>query len=371
MPVPFLDLSRQYNELETEIAPALSRVISSGNYILGCEVDAFEKEWARFCRARGAAAVGNGTDALTLTLIASGAVRRGQRDEVITSTLTAAYTALAILNAGGVPVFADIDPETYTLDPHSVEQAITPRTRAIVPVHLYGQLANIRAICEIAGRFDLAVIEDAAQSHGARLDTGVEGICSVAAAYSFYPTKNLGAFGDGGAVVSNDLTLIEKVKILRQGGHAPALKERLEGRNSRLDEMQAALLRVKLRHLDKWNRRRRECAAIYNAGLEGRNARIKVPTLVAPEMHAFHLYVIQHPSRDALRSHLSQQGVETMIHYPYPLHLQPLFRREEQGRLPIAEQVVGRILSLPLYPQLESEEARTVVDALLDFKYRE
>src|SRR4051812_627634 len=255
MPVSFLDLRRQHEEVGDEVRAVVGRVLDGGTYILGREVEAFEREWARFCGAAAAAGVANGTDALALALLASGAVRPGRRDEVITAPLTAGYTALAVLNAGGVPVFADSDPETYTLDPRGLERALTPRTRAIVPVHLYGQMAEIEAVCEFAGRRGLVVVEGAAQAHGARVDGRRAGAWGHAAAFSFYPTKNLGAYGDGGAVTSNDANLIERVKELRQGGHPSALCGRIAGRNSRLDELQAALLRVKLKRLDAWNRR--------------------------------------------------------------------------------------------------------------------
>jgi len=339
--------------------------MSRGVYILGPEVEAFEDEWARFCDARSAAAVGNGTDALVLALVASGAVRKGHADEVITSPLTAAYTALAIMNAGGVPVFADIDAETYTLDPQAVEAVITPRTRAIVPVHLYGQMVDMPAICDVATRHNLIVIEDAAQAHGALLGEKRAGTWGQAAAYSFYPTKNLGAYGDGGAVVSNDVRLIERIKTLRQGGHARALPDKIEGRNSRLDEIQAALLRVKLKHLEKWDRQRRNLADIYHQALS--NSRIKIPVARSLKAHVYHLYVVQHPARDRLRSHLAEREIETMIHYPHLLHQQPLFWRSEQRAMPVAEHVVKRIFSLPLYPQFGRDECCAVVDAILDF----
>ncbi len=375
MPIPFLDLTSQPATIEAELTAALARVLASGNFILGAEVAAFEAEWGLFCRARGgtaaaaAAAVGTGTDALALALVASGAVRKGCGDEVITSPLTAAYTALAILNAGGIPVFADIDPQTYTLDPRAFEGAITPRTRAVVPVHLYGQLADMRAICEVAERCGLIVIEDAAQSHGARSAAGQAGSSEgLAAAYSFYPTKNLGACGDGGAVVSNDAALIERVKTLRQGGHPPALQSDTEGRNSRLDEMQAAVLRVKLKYLEQWNRRRRTLAAVYSESLAAAS-RLQLPSATHRDAHVFHLYVIQHPKRERLRAHLAACGIETMIHYPFLLHQQRLFGSDRQPRaLPIAEGIARRILSLPLYPGLTEEDVTTVARAILDFE---
>lgn len=369
MSVAFLDLTRQHKEIEKEATVALTRVMNSGAYILGCEVSAFEVEWARFCGVRGAATVGNGTDALALALLASGAInkgRDGRRDEVITTPLSAAYTALAILNAGATPVFADIDPQTLTLSPQAVEESITPHTRAIVPVHIYGQMADMDALCDVAARHDLLVIEDAAQAHGATLRGKRAGAHGHAGAFSFYPTKNLGGYGDAGAVVSNDAALIEQVKILRQGGHPPALRETTAGRNSRMDEMQAALLRVKLKRLASWNERRKAIAEIYRAGLS--STEIELPSVGESGTHAHHLFVAQHSKRDRLRSHLAQRGIETLIHYPYLLHQQTLFQQTTHRALPVAERVAERIFSLPLYPQLEAEEARAVVEAILDFE---
>ena len=369
MLIPFLDLTRQHREVEAEVTAAVTRTVQSGMYILGPEVDAFENEWAGFCGARGAAAVGSGTDALTLALIASGAVRKGRRDEVITSPLTAAYTALAITNAGGVPVFADIDPQTLTLDARSVEEAITPHTRAVVPVHLYGQQADMASLCGVAGRHNLTVIEDAAQAHSAGRSGKPGGArAGHAAVFSFYPTKNLGACGDGGAVVSDDLALIERIRMLRQGGHPAALQGTIEGRNSRLDEVQAALLRVKLRHLEEWNLKRRSLAALYDEALRSQKC-LQIPPAGEPESHVYHLYVVRHPNRERLRAHLTARGIETMIHYPYLLHQQPLFRRgEQQPRLPVAERAVKGILSLPLYPQLTPKEVAAVANGILEFE---
>jgi len=365
MRIPFLDLRRAYRELEGELRAALSHVLAGGVYILGEEVEAFEDEWARFCEVTGAACVGNGTDALVLALLASGAVRPGCGDEVITSPLTAAYTALAIVNAGGVPVFADIDPATYTLDPGVLERAITLRTRAIVPVHLYGQMADVAAIGRLAERRALLVIEDAAQAHGARHDGKRAGAHGTAAAFSFYPTKNLGAYGDGGAVVSLDQKLVERVRTLRQGGHPSALAAGGAGRNSRLDAVQAALLRVKLSRLEAWTEQRRALAKLYDESLRG--TRLILPVNGGPP-HVYHLYVVQHPERDRLRAHLAARGIETLIHYPYLLHQQPLFGGGPQHVLPVAEEVASRVLSLPLYPQLERQEAQAVIEAILEFE---
>lgn len=367
MRIPFLDLRRQQLEIEAETTEALARVLRNGVFILGPEVEAFEDEWARFCNVRAAAAVGSGTSALTLSLIASGCVRKGHADEVITSPLTAGYTALAITNAGGVPVFADIDPHTYTLDPVSVEALITKHTRAIMPVHLYGQLADMAGLHEVAARHGVRLIEDAAQAHGARRDGDADRSFSIAAAFSFYPTKNLGACGDGGAVVSNDAELIERLKILREGGHETALRDNVEGFNSRLDAMQAALLRVKLPRLDEWNKRRQELARFYSIELASA-VNLKLPIAATPEAHVYHLYVVQHAERDRLRAHLESRGIGTMIHYPVLLHQQPLFRSGHRRNLPVAEAVVHRLLSLPLYPQMTNDEVLAVAEAVLEFK---
>jgi dTDP-3-amino-3,4,6-trideoxy-alpha-D-glucose transaminase len=372
MPVSFLDLKREHEEVGDEVRAAVERVLAGGAYILGPEVEAFEREWARFCGVRAAAGVANGTDALALALVASGAVRPGRGDEVITAPLTAGYTALGILNAGGVPAFADVDPETYTLDPRGLEGALTKRTRAVVPVHLYGRMSDMEAVRHFASRRGLVVVEDAAQAHGARLPALRPGAWSDAAAYSFYPTKNLGAYGDGGAVTSGDAGLIERVKELRQGGHPPAMGGRVGGRNSRLDELQAAALRVKLRRLDAWNRRRRQLAGLYHKLLSRGAGRLVLPSAArGPRSHVFHLYVVRHPERDRLRAHLAARGVETLIHYPAPLHLQRLFRRRGQPALPAAERLADEILSLPLYPQLRDEELTAVADAVLDFELQQ
>src|SRR5215207_2716320 len=369
MPVSFLDLRRAHEEVGGEVSAAVERVLTGGAYILGREVEAFEREWARFCGARAAAGVANGTDALALALLASGAVRPGRRDQVITAPLTAGYTALAIRNAGGVPAFADVDPETYTLDPRALELALTPRTRAVVPVHLYGRMAGMEAVCDFAARRGLVVVEDAAQAHGARLGRRRAGAWGQAAAFSFYPTKNLGAYGDGGAVTSDDAGVIERVRELRQGGHPSAMAGRVAGRNSRLDELQAAALRVKFRRLDAWNRRRRQLAGMYDRLLSRRARRLALPSTNAEAgSHVFHLYVVRHPERERLRAHLAARGVETLIHYPAPLHRQPLFRRRGQHTLPAAERLTDEVLSLPLYPQLRDEELRAVADAVLEFE---
>jgi dTDP-3-amino-3,4,6-trideoxy-alpha-D-glucose transaminase len=362
MKIPFLNLTRHSRGLFKETTEAVSRVINRGSFILGEEVRKFETEWASYCEAMGAVGVANGTDAITLALIAAG-VEAG--DEVITTPLTAAYTALAIAGAGAKPVFVDINENTFNLNPENIEAAITSRTRAVVPVHLYGQSADMRSIAAIAESRKLTVIEDAAQAHGARANGKPAGFSSLAAAYSFYPTKNLGAFGDGGAIVSRDADFLEKLRALRQGGHPPAMELNLIGRNSRLDEMQAAILRVKLARLDEWTRRRRELAAIYFERLKN-FPRLRLP--FAADESVFHLFVIRHPERDRLKNFLAEKGVETLIHYPYLLHEQPIFRSADQKSLPVAERIVKEILSLPLYPELENGEIETVCDAIEEFE---
>jgi dTDP-4-amino-4,6-dideoxygalactose transaminase len=364
--IRFLNLKRQHREIETGINEAVTRVVRGGRFILGDEVDAFEKEWAAYCDLPNAAGVASGTDALTLALVATTAVRPCQHDEVITSPLTASYTAVAILRAGGVPVFADIDAETYTLDANAVSRAISSRTRAIVPVHLYGQMCDMNALCDVAARCGLIVVEDAAQAHGARLDKRSAGAFGAAGAFSFYPTKNLGACGDAGAVVSVDADTVRAVKRLREGGTHEALNGGTLGWNSRLDELQAAILRVKLPYLDKWNEKRRLLARLYNEELRGISD-LQLPVL-SDDDHVQHLYVVQHPERDRLRAHLSARGIETMVHYPFLLHQQPLLRSSTQSDLPCAEKVAPCLLSLPLYPQLKIEEAYEIVKAIRVFE---
>lgn len=364
--VPFLDLAREHAEIEEELKAAFAKVIKRGVFILGEAVEAFESEWAGVCESKGAVGVANGTDAITLSLLASGAIKKGRGDEVITGALTAPYTALAILNAGAVPVFADIDPQTYTIDPQSIESVITKRTRAIIPVHLYGQPADMEAIIQLAAQNNLIVIEDAAQAHCASMNDKPIGSLSNAATFSFYPTKNLGACGDGGAVISNDEDFLSRVRALRQGGHEAGLQSQIEGRNSRLDELQAEILLVKLKKLNEWNTRRVELAKKYNDALQ-RLSDFQTPFISEKAKHVFHLYVVRRAKRDALRAFLNEKGIETLIHYPRPLHQETLFRSSTQKPLPVAERVVNEIISLPLYPQITDEEIERVISAIKEF----
>jgi dTDP-4-amino-4,6-dideoxygalactose transaminase len=367
MNIRFLSLNQSSDNLNNEIIEAFAAVIERGNFILGEEVSLFEKEWADFCHAAGAVGVGNGTDAITLALIASGAVQKNEINEVITTPLSAGYTSLAILNAGATPVFVDIDENTLNLNPARIESAITPHTRAIIPVHLYGQKANMPEIYKIARRHNLFVIEDAAQAHGVSFAESLNEADRFIATFSFYPTKNLGAMGDGGAIISNDPDFLRTVRALRQGGHFEALQGYLIGKNSRLDEIHAALLRVKLKKLREWNTRRSELAGIYFDRLKNSH-RVKLTAVKNASNHAFHLFVIRHPERDKLRNFLFGNGVETLIHYPFLLHQQNLFRSSPQKVAPVAERIVKEILSLPLYPQMTNDEVEHICRLISEFE---
>lgn len=367
MKVQFLDLKMQLAVIRDEIAEAMNRVLDSGWYILGNEVQSFESEWASFCESAGAVGVATGTDALVLALKASGAVREGKNDEVITPTLTAGYTALAIQLAGGIPIFADINSD-YTIDLQSIEDSITPRTRAILPVHLHGRMADMPNICLLAEKHGLLVVEDGSQAHGAKLHTKSAGTYGAAGGFSLYPTKNLGGVGDGGVVTSQDNSILQKVKLLRQGGHLEALQVSETGLNSRLDEMQAAILRVKLRHLKAWNQQRQKIAGVYNNAFKNLPS-LQLPEVSDPQSHVFHLYVVSHPRRDELRAYLNERGIETLIHFPYLLHEQPHFKNSRQVSLPVAEKIRSTILSLPLNPWLREDEVSYVIDIMREFDF--
>ncbi|MGE3956827.1 MAG: DegT/DnrJ/EryC1/StrS family aminotransferase [Vicinamibacterales bacterium] len=344
------------------VRAAIERVVSSGWYVLGPEVAAFEAEFAAASGARHAVGVGTGTDAIALILRALGI---GPGDEVITTPLSAAYTALAIIMSGARPVFADIDAERHTLSPAAVERAITPRTRAILPVHLYGQPADMRALAAIASRHGLALVEDACQAHLATTDGRPVGTVGVAGAFSFYPTKNLGALGDGGAVVTNDPSLAERVKRLRNGGQTDRYHHLEAGINSRLDEMQAAILRARLPRLREWTDRRRGLAAAYRAGLTGTGG-VRVPAAF-DEGHVYHLFVVRTQARAALQAHLASAGVETLVHYPVPIPRQPALAAHQPTDCPEANRACDEVLSLPLHPGLTATEVETVVASVRAF----
>jgi dTDP-4-amino-4,6-dideoxygalactose transaminase len=352
--IPLGDLQREYARLHSDIDAAIERVLRRGWFILGEEGKAFEAEWAAYCGVAHAVGVGNGTDAIHLALRAAAI---GPGDEVILPAMTATFSALAVSMAGATPVFADIDPARYTLDPAAFEAAITPRTAAVMPVHLYGCPADIEPIVETARRHSLFVLEDAAQAHGARYQGARVGGFGDAAAFSFYPSKNLGAYGDAGAIVTNDAALAEKARMLRHGGQRRTYEHELLGINSRLDEIQAAILRTKLPHLDAWNKRRRTLAARYTAGLCSTD-NLELP--IAPEdlEHVYHLYVVRTSARDSLRDYLAGAGVSTGIHYPKAVHLQEAYTAlgYESGSCPNAEKAAAEVLSLPVFPQLTARE---------------
>ena len=340
-----------------DIARAIDRVIDSGWFVLGPEVDAFESEFAAASGARHAVGVGSGTDAITLILRALGI---GPGDEVITPPLSAAYTALAVLMTGARPVFADIDPVRLTIDPAAIEAAVTPRTRAILPVHLYGQAADLEAILPIAARHGLAIVEDCAQAHLATCGGFPVGVIGIAGAFSFYPTKNLGALGDAGAIVTNDEGLAARVRRLRNGGQTTRYRHEEAGINSRLDELQAAILRARLPRLSAWTRRRRAIAAAYRAGI-GSQALAVPPELDAG--HAYHLFPVLAADRETLQARLAARGVETLVHYPVPIPRQPALADTDPRQCPVADRLCGEVLSLPMYPSLSDEDVAHVVAA--------
>ena len=360
--LPVTDLGRAHAAIRPELDAAVARVLDRNWYILGPEVEAFETAFAAYCGVAHAVGCASGTDALSLTLRALGL---GPGDEVITTALTAAATAGAILAVGATPVFADCDPPTRNLDPKHVEALVTPRTRALLPVHLYGRPAELDSLGTIAARHGLALVEDAAQAHGARWRGRPAGSIGLAGCFSFYPTKNLGALGDGGAVVTNDGALAERLRRLRNHGQSSRYHHIEQSGNSRLDELQAALLSVKLRHLDGWNAERRAQATRYLAQLKGAPFGLP-PANDETATSCWHLFVIESAEREALRGRLAAAGVGTDIHYPTPLHLQPAYAAygSGPGSLPVAERLADTIVSLPLFPGLTAEEQATVVAQL-------
>ena len=367
MKIPFLDLKIPYLELKEEMDAAYRHVMESGWYILGKEVEAFETEFAVYCGVKYCVGVGNGLEALHLILRGYGI---GLGDEVIVPANTYIATWLAVSYAGATPVPVEPDERTYNIDPARIEEAITKRTRAIMPVHLYGQLADMDPINEIAQRHGLKVIEDTAQAHGARYRGRIAGSLGDAAGFSFYPTKNLGAIGDGGAVLTNDADLADKVRVLRNYGSHVKYENEVKGFNSRLDELQAAFLRVKLHHLDEWNDRRRKLTAAYLERLSS------IPDLVvpyAPEWAepVWHQFVIRHPRRDALQTYLKESGIGTLIHYPLPPHLSGAYSDMEykEGSFPVTERIAASILSLPMGLHLGEDAVTSVAEAIRRFAH--
>jgi dTDP-4-amino-4,6-dideoxygalactose transaminase len=354
--IPFLQLKP--GEDAAAVREAIDRVLARGWFVLGPELEAFESEFAAACGAGETIGVGTGTDAIAIALRALGI---GAGDEVITAPLSAAYSALAIMMAGARPVFADIDPDRMTLDPRAAAAAITPRTAAILPVHIYGQAADMRALAALAARHNLAIVEDCCQAHLATCDGQPVGSFGAAAAYSFYPTKNLGALGDGGAISTGDPQVAARARRLRNGGQTDRYHHGEFGVNSRLDEVQAAILRARLTFLPAWTSRRRELASEYRARL--RTSSIVVP----PELdsgHVYHLFPVRSPGRPAAQARLRSAGIETLIHYPVPITKQPALASERPSDCPVANRVCDEVLSLPLYPSLPAGAIDRVAAAL-------
>lgn len=358
--VPFVDLGAEHDRIRDELDDAVRTVLDSGQFVLGPELAAFEQEFAAYCGVAHCVGVGSGTDALILALRACDV---GPGDEVITPSFTFMAGPLAIAAVGAVPVFVDVEEDTGTLDVNLVEEAVTARTRAIVPVHLYGRCADLSRLAALATERDLLLIEDAAQAHGARSSGRAVGAVGHLGCFSFYPSKNLGAWGDGGAVVTNDPNLAQRLRLLRNYGQTQKYRHEVLGTNSRLDELQAAILRKKLPHLEAWNKARRSAAKGYAALLD---PRIPLPFPDDEAEHVFHLYVVRAGRRDALRRFLAERGVQTGIHYPVPVHRQPAFLDVPQvaGELPVTDQLAREVLSLPMFPAITTEQLRYVADCV-------
>lgn len=359
--IPIVDLKAQYHSIKEEIQNAITGVLESSQFILGKEVAAFEAEFASYCGTAHAIGVNSGTSALHLALLAAGL---GPGDEVITVPFTFVASVAAILYAGARPVFVDIEPATYALDAEKIAQAITPRTRAIVPVHLYGHPADMDPILEIARNHNLVVIEDAAQAHGAEYKGRRAGSMGDMGCFSFYPVKNLGAYGEAGAVVTNDAVHARQLRLLRDWGSERKYEHLLKGYNYRMEGLQGAILRVKLRHLERWTESRRAVAAQYGKLLAGSGAGLPYEAPYA--RHVYHAYTIRTPQRDATREHLEKSGVQTGLHYPVPVHLQPGYADlgYQRGDFPVAEQAAKEVLSLPIYPELTESQVAEVAGAL-------
>ncbi len=351
--VPFLDLKAQYATIRGEIEPAVRRVFEQCQFVLGEEVAAFEADFAAYCGAQHAIGVNSGTSALHLALLAAGI---GPGDEVITVPFTFVATVAAIHYSGARPVLVDVDPHTYTMNPEALQAAITPRTRAVMPVHLYGQPADMDAIVQIARRHKLLVIEDAAQAHGAEYRGRRVGGIGDLGCFSFYPGKNLGAAGEGGLVTTNDAQLARKIRMLRDWGQEEKYRHVLKGFNYRLEGIQGAVLRVKLRHLENWTNARRSHAARYDALLAA--AAVTRPAAAEGRRHVYHIYSILHPQRDALQAALRSRGIQTGIHYPYPVHLLPAYEDlgYRRGQFPVSERLAAETLSLPMFAELSAAQ---------------
>jgi dTDP-4-amino-4,6-dideoxygalactose transaminase len=359
--IPFVDLKAQYQSIKPEIDAAVIGVLESTQFVLGSAVAAFEQTFAGYCQAEHAIGVSTGTSALHLALLTAGV---GRGDEVITAPFTFVATVSAIDYTGARPVFVDIDPESFTIDPAKIEAAITPRTKAILPVHLYGRPADMDPILEIARRHNLVVIEDAAQAHGAEYKGRRIGSIGDMGCFSFYPGKNLGAYGEGGAVTTNNPDYARKLRILRDWGAERRYYHDLKGFNYRLEGIQGAVLGVKMKYIEGWTESRRSHAARYDELLAG--SAYDLPAASVDQRHVYHIYAIRHPRRDALQAFLHDRGIGTNIHYPIPVHLQRCFAELEHkvGDFPHAERAANEVLSLPMYPEFQAEQQDQVIAAL-------
>ena len=359
--IPFVDLKAQYQSIKPEIDAAVLRVLENAQFILGPAVESFERDFAAYCHTTHAIGVNSGTSALHLALLAAGV---GPGDEVITTPFTFVATAAAIEYAGARPVFVDIEPDYWTIDPAKIEAAITPRTRAIMPVHLYGQAADMDPILDIARRRKLVVIEDAAQSHGAEYKGRRCGSMGEIGCFSFYPGKNLGAYGEGGAVVTSDAAIASKIRLLRAWGEETRYEHKFRGFNYRMDGVQGAVLGVKLRHLEQWTEARRRHAAEYARQLQG--SQVHIPVERAGCRHVYHVYVVRLDRRDEVRAQLTEADIQSGVHYPIPVHLQPAYRDlgYSRGDFPIAESVAAEVLSIPMFPELTASQIATVAGVL-------
>lgn len=362
--IPLMDLKPQIQALKSQLLDGFSRVLDNTSFCLGPDVEAFEREFAAYSGSVHGVAVNSGTSALHLALLALGV---GPGDEVLTTPYTFVATAWAISYCGATPVFADIDLDTFTLDPKAAARAITPKTKAILPVHLYGQPFDLDPLLELAGKHGLPLVEDSAQAHGATYKNRRVGSFGSIAAFSFYPSKNLGACGEGGMAVTRDPALAAKMRALREHGSVKRYYHDTIGFNYRMEGLQGFVLRTKLPHLDGWNARRQALAGLYNQLLEGTS--LKLPVLGAERTHVYHLYVVRHPKRDDLAEYLKQRGIGTGLHYPVPLHLQKAYAHLNQsaGMFPNSESVARECLSLPLFPELSDAQVRTVAAAVKDW----
>jgi dTDP-4-amino-4,6-dideoxygalactose transaminase len=359
--IPFLDLKKQYASIKPEIDAAVFRILESSQYVLGDEVAGFERDFAAYCGTKHAIAVNTGTSALHLSLIAAGV---GPGDEVITIPFTFVATVSAICYTGARPVFVDIEPRSFTMDVSQIEKAITPRTKAILPVHLYGQMADMDAIMEIARRHNLVVIEDACQAHGAEYNGRRSGSIGAMGCFSFYPGKNLGAYGEGGAVVTSDDEAAKKIRMLRDWGQEKRYHHVLKGFNYRMEGFQGAILRVKLRYLEQWTEARRARAREYDSSLAG--SAVQTPEQLAGRRHVYHIYAVRTPERDALQQSLQADGVQTGLHYPIPVHLQEAHADlgHKVGDFPQSEAAAREVLSLPMFPEMTTTQVETVAAAV-------